>query len=72
MKIYDQYFDKVKNKVPTLQIYMESPRKNIVYQYADTYSDQRYHSASIGKLFCATLVFMAIEEKLCSLETKIK
>ena len=71
MKIYDQYFDKVKNKVPTLQIYMESPRKNLVYQYADTYKDQRYHSASIGKLFCATLVFMAIEEKLCSLETKI-
>lgn len=71
MNLYDQYFDKVKRKVPTIQVYMESPRKKIVYQYADTYPDQRFHSASIGKLFCATLVFIAIEEKLCNLDTKI-
>lgn len=71
MNLYDYYFDKVKRKVPTIQVYLESPKKKIIYQYSDTYFDQRFHSASIGKLFCATLIFMATEENLCKLDTKI-
>lgn len=71
MKHYDAYFDKIKNKVPTLQIYMESTRDHYVYQYSNTKIDQRFHSASVGKVFCATLVMMAIEEGLLSLDTKI-
>ena len=71
MNDYNAYFDKIKNKVPTLQIYMESTRKNDVYQFSNTKINQRFHSASVGKVFCATLVMMAIEEGMLSLDTKL-
>ena len=71
MKQYDIYFDQLKKKVPTLQIYMESTRLETHYQYSSTHLNQRFHSASVGKVFCATLVMMAMEEGLLSLESKI-
>ena len=71
MNAYDMYFNKIKKKVPTLQIYMESPRKQLTYEYSSTHKNQRFHSASIGKVFCATLIFMAIDEDLFKLESKI-
>lgn len=71
MKIYDNYFKKIEKKVPTLQIQFESKRKNMSYQYSSTSSNQRFHSASIGKVFCATLIMMAVEENLIKKDTKI-
>ena len=50
---------------------MERHRKQFAYEYSSTYKNQRFHSASIGKVFCATLMLMAIEDGLCNLDTKI-
>jgi D-alanyl-D-alanine carboxypeptidase len=71
MTTYDHYFKKMSQKVPTLQIQMESKRKNIIYRYSSHHENQSFHSASIGKVFCATLVMMAIEEGKISLDTRV-
>jgi D-alanyl-D-alanine carboxypeptidase len=71
MTTYDHYFNKIKPTVPTLQIQIESKRRHIVYQYSSHEENQSFHSASIGKVFCATLVMMAIEEGKISLNSKV-
>jgi len=72
MNQYDNYFKKIEKKVPTLQIYMECQRKDIEYQYSSTENlNQRFHSASVGKLFCSTLILMAVEEGHVRLNSKI-
>ena len=71
MEKYHTYFKKKASKVPTLQVYMESKRKEFVYEYSSTVSNQSFHSASIGKVFCATLIMMAVEEGLIELNTPI-
>ena len=71
MNNYDNYFKRLEAKVPTLQVYMESTRHAFNYTYSNTDKDQSFHSASVGKVFCATLIMMAIEEKKLTLNTPI-
>ncbi len=71
MKKYNTYFDKISKKVPTLQIYLESKRKDFCYHYSSLDTNQSFHSASIGKVFCATLIMMAVEAGKIALNTKI-
>lgn len=71
MERLDQYFKRIEKQVPTLQVLLESPQTNIAYQYSSTNLDQKFHSASVGKVFCATLIFQAIDLKLLALDQKI-
>ncbi|MFP4478655.1 MAG: serine hydrolase domain-containing protein [Candidatus Izemoplasmatales bacterium] len=67
----DRYLNKIKKKVPTLQVYVESNGSNKVFKYSSTHLNQRFHSASVGKVFCASSVMKAIEEGHLSLQTKV-
>ncbi len=71
MTKYDQYFNRISKKIPTLQIYLESKRDQYIYQYSTHNENQSFHSASIGKVFCATVIMMAIEEEKITLDTKV-
>ena len=51
---------------------MKLPSQERVYAYSSTRNrQQRFHSASVGKLLTASLIFMAIEEGRLSLDTRI-
>ncbi|MFW6319281.1 MAG: serine hydrolase [Bacillota bacterium] len=67
----DTYLSKVKKTVPTLQVYIESGKTGDVYQFSSTHLNQTFHSASVGKVFCATLIMKAIEETQLSLDSHI-
>ncbi|MFW5841748.1 MAG: serine hydrolase domain-containing protein [Bacillota bacterium] len=67
----DTYLSKVKHSVPTLQVYIESGKTEDVYQFSSTHLNQTFHSASVGKVFCATLIMKAIEEARLSLDSRI-
>jgi len=71
MKEFDNYFNKISKHVPTLQVYFESQRKNITYSYSSLADNQRFHSASVGKVFCATLIMMAIDAQKLTLDQPI-
>jgi D-alanyl-D-alanine carboxypeptidase len=71
MESLKTYLDKIAKKVPTLQVHLESKNKNILYRYSSHEENQRFHSASVGKVFCATLIMMAIEEQKINLDTNI-
>ena len=71
MKRLDTYIQKLSKKVNVLHVQLESPNQNISYTYQKDLKKDIFHSASIGKLFCATLVMMAIDEKHIKLETKV-
>lgn len=59
--------------VKTLQFAMHLPSQGVNYTYSSSGQlDQRFHSASVGKLLTATLVFMAIEEGKISLDTRVQ
>lgn len=60
------------SKTETLQFAMNLPELGIRYSYSSTIPDQRFHSASVGKLMTSTLVFMAIEKGLITLDTPVK
>lgn len=57
---------------PTLQVSINIPSLKLDYHYSTTVVNQKFHSASVGKLFTATLIFILIEQKAISLDTKIK
>lgn len=54
--------DKEATKRKTLQFAMNLPELNESYSYSSTHPNQVFHAASVGKLFTATLIFMAIEK----------
>jgi D-alanyl-D-alanine carboxypeptidase len=55
----------------TLQFAMNVPQLHLKYAYSDTMPDQRFHSASVGKLFTATLLLLAIEQGRLTLDTNV-
>ena len=50
---------------------MNLPSLGLRYQYSSTTPNQRFHSASVGKLMTATAIFTAIEQGKLSLDTRI-
>ncbi len=58
-------------KAKTLQFAMNVPASGIHYSFSSTVPNQRFHSASAGKLMTSTLVFMAIDQGKLTLETPI-
>lgn len=49
-------------KTKTLQFAMNLPALGVNYSFSSTLANQRFHSASVGKLMTATLIFVAIEQ----------
>ncbi len=67
----DKLLSKESKKLKTLQFGMSIPDKDIKYYYSNTSLDQQFHTASVGKLMTATLIFMAIENKGLTLDSPI-
>lgn len=63
---------KASKKTKTLQFAMNLPALSIEYSYSSTIPNQQFHSASVGKLMTATLIFMAIEQEKITLDTLVK
>lgn len=63
---------KTAKKTKTLQFAMNLPALDLRYSYSSTTANQRFHSASVGKLMTATLIFIAIEQGKLTLETRLK
>ena len=63
---------KTAKKTKTLQFAMNLPALDLHYTYSNTMANQRFHSASVGKIMTATLLFMAIEQGKLTLDTRIK
>lgn len=59
-------------KAKTLQFAMNLPRLGVKYSYSSTKPNQRFHSASVGKLMTSTLIFIAIEQGKLTLDTPVK
>lgn len=55
----------------TLQFATDIPQLEFEYAYSNTTPNQQFHSASVGKLMTASLIFIAIEKGMFSLDTKI-
>jgi len=68
----EKILNKTAKKTKTLQFAMSLPAFDISYSYSSTTANQRFHSASVGKLMTATLVFMAIEQGKLALDTRVK
>jgi D-alanyl-D-alanine carboxypeptidase len=60
-----------KERTKTLQFAMNLPSLGIKYTYSNTMHDQQFHTASVGKLLTATLIFIAIEKDKLGKDTKI-
>lgn len=58
-------------KTKTLQFAMNVPALGIRYSFSSTMPNQRFHSASAGKLMTSTLIFMTIDQGKLTLETPI-
>lgn len=67
----DTLLDKQAKKLKTLQFGMSIPTLNINYEYSSTTAQQKFHSASVGKLMTTVLIFRAIEKNRLSLDSKI-
>jgi D-alanyl-D-alanine carboxypeptidase len=67
----DKLLNRQAKKMKTLQFGMSIPKLNINYEYSSTTSQQKFHSASVGKLMTSVLIFQAIEEDRLSLDAKI-
>jgi D-alanyl-D-alanine carboxypeptidase len=68
----EQLLKKKEGKARTLQFAVRLPFLGIDYSYSNTRQDQRFHSASVGKLMTATLIFMAIEQGKFDLRTQAR
>lgn len=55
----------------TLQFGMIIPDLNVDYSYSNTVINQRFHSASAGKLLTSTLIFIAIEQGKLKLDSLV-
>lgn len=67
----DTLLNKQAKKLKTLQFSMNLPKLNFSYEYSSTIAQQKFHSASVGKLMTTVLIFKAIEERKLSLESKV-
>lgn len=67
----EQVLQKSAKKNKTLQFAMHLPESGTRYSFSSTKPDQRFHSASVGKLMTGTLIFMAIEQGKLSLDAKV-
>lgn len=63
---------KASKQTKTLQFAMNLPTLGVNYSYSDTTPDQHFHSASVGKLMTAVLIFKAIEQGKFELDTVVK
>ncbi len=68
----EKVLQKASKKTKTLQFAMSIPALDIRYSYSSTKLNQCFHSASVGKLMTAVLVFMAIDQSRLGLETKVQ
>lgn len=64
--------NKQSKKSTTLQFGYSSSKLNDDFHYSSTTEDQVFHATSVGKLMTSTLIFMAIEENLLTLDTPIQ
>lgn len=62
---------KAAGRARTLQFEVSVPSLDFAYAYSSLAPRQAFHSASVGKLMTATLVFMAVERGLASLDTPV-
>jgi D-alanyl-D-alanine carboxypeptidase len=62
---------KTGKKTKTLQFAMNIPALGLTYSYSNTILNQRFHSASVGKLMTGTLIFQAIEQGKLTLSTRV-
>jgi D-alanyl-D-alanine carboxypeptidase len=67
----DTLLDQQAKKLKTLQFSMNIPLLNINYEYSSTSVQQKFHSASVGKLMTAVMIFKAIENDRLSLDSRI-
>ena len=58
-------------KSGTLQFSMSLPELEIEYAYSSTSKEQKFHSASVGKLFTATLILKGVEEGRLELDSRV-
>lgn len=58
----NRLLEKEAKKTKTLQFALRLPELDLDYSYSSTSENQVFHSASVGKLLTATLIFMAIEQ----------
>jgi D-alanyl-D-alanine carboxypeptidase len=70
----DSYFRKLQARRPShpIQIRVFSQRLGLDYTYPAASADQRYHIASIGKMFTAVLIQMLAERGVFSLQDPIQ
>jgi len=70
---FDRYFQKIliKNQGKPFQIKVFSQKLNLDYSFPSDSTNQPYHTASIGKVFTATLVQMLAEKRLLSVKDLI-
>ncbi len=68
----DDFLLKQSRKLKTLQFAIQVPNMNFDYSYSSTISQQRFHSASVGKLMTATLIMMAVEQGRLKLDTPVE
>jgi len=67
----EKTLNKAAKKTKNLQFAMNIPALDMNYSYSSTTPNQHFHSASVGKLMTATAIFIAIEMKKLSLDTRI-
>lgn len=68
----EKILSKSAKKTKTLQFAMNLPVFDLSYSYSSTTLNQRFHSASVGKMMTATLVFKAIEQGKLTLDSRVK
>lgn len=70
---FDSYFRKIQARNPSrpIQVRVSSQILGVDYSFPAASADRRYHVASIGKVFTATLIQMLAERKVLSVEDAI-
>lgn len=68
----EKILQKAANKLKTLQFGMRVPELGVDYAFSSTTPNQRFHSASVGKLCTAVLIFQAIEQGFIALDTPVR
>lgn len=68
----ESLLNKTAKRTKTLQFAMNLPSQGVNFSYSSTIANQRFHSASAGKLMTATLIFMAIEQGKLKADTQVK
>lgn len=61
----------VSKSAPTLQVALNIPSLKFNYNFSTTTIDQKFHSASVGKLVTSTMIFMLIEQNRLKLDSRI-